>query len=127
MINEALPKSDDWYEHERVSYVRSKGLWVPYPYQARPATEFPAGPRTQLTPIPPRFFLVQQNNITILPVEEQVKCIEGMVDAAVVRASNQDKPKTFDEWIIRQMGAFYLLIDLSQEPSIWTVKLTRFS
>ena len=34
-INEALPKPDDWYEHERVSYVRSKGAWVPYPYQVR--------------------------------------------------------------------------------------------
>lgn len=34
-INEALPKPDDWYEHERVSYVRSKNVWVPYPYQVR--------------------------------------------------------------------------------------------
>jgi hypothetical protein len=33
VINEALPSPDDWYTHERVSYVRSKGLWVPYPYQ----------------------------------------------------------------------------------------------
>lgn len=32
-INQALPKEDDWYEHQRVSYVRSKGVWVPYPYQ----------------------------------------------------------------------------------------------
>lgn len=35
VINEALPKPEDWYTHERVSYVRSKGLWVPYPYQVR--------------------------------------------------------------------------------------------
>ncbi|KAL8281098.1 hypothetical protein RQP46_006456 [Phenoliferia psychrophenolica] len=99
VINEALPKSDDWYEHERVSYVRSKGLWVPYPYQ---------------------------NNITILPVEEQVKCIEGMVDAAVVRASNQDKPKTFDEWIIRQMGVG--LADLFMRPynfKVWATPTTE--
>ncbi|KAA8575506.1 hypothetical protein EYC84_004657 [Monilinia fructicola] len=27
-IDEALPKEDDWYTHERVSYVRCKNLWV---------------------------------------------------------------------------------------------------
>lgn len=28
-IAEALPKEEDWYEHQRVSYVRTKGVWVP--------------------------------------------------------------------------------------------------
>lgn len=46
-----------------------------------------------------------QNNITMLPVEDQVKCIEGMIDAAEVRARTADKPKNFDEWIVRMMGA----------------------
>lgn len=77
IINEALPKPEDWYEHERVSYVRSKNEWVPYPFQ---------------------------NNITILPVEDQVKCIEGMIDAADERSKAHDKPKNFDEWIMRMMG-----------------------
>lgn len=40
-INEALPKPDDWYEHERVSYVRSFDTWVPYPYQVSPAASHP--------------------------------------------------------------------------------------
>lgn len=40
----------DWYEHERVSYVRCKDTWVPYPFQ---------------------------NNITLLPVEEQTVSLIG--------------------------------------------------
>merc|ERR1711939_85794 len=76
-INEALPKPDDWYEHERVSYVRSFDTWVPYPYQ---------------------------NNIVMLPVEQQTKCIDGMIDAAEDRLRAKDKPTTFDEWIMRMMG-----------------------
>ena len=75
-LNEALPKADDWFTHERVSYVRSKGFWVPYPFQ---------------------------NNISMLPKEEQVVCMDGMIDAAVNFSTSQ-KPKTFDEWIIRMMG-----------------------
>jgi len=28
-INRALPGDDDWYEHQRVSYIRTGGAWVP--------------------------------------------------------------------------------------------------
>ncbi|RAL61491.1 hypothetical protein DID88_009420 [Monilinia fructigena] len=72
-IDEALPKEDDWYTHERVSYVRCKNLWVPYPFQ---------------------------NNISVLPKEEQVKCVDGMVDAALAARTATTKPKDFDEWIV---------------------------
>ncbi|KAL8280651.1 hypothetical protein RQP46_006974 [Phenoliferia psychrophenolica] len=99
VLNEALPKPEDWYEHQRVSYVRCKGLWVPYPLQ---------------------------NNISCLPVEDQVKCIEGMIDAAEQRARAQPKPKTFDEWIIRQMGAG--LADLFMRPynfKVWATPTTE--
>lgn len=75
-LNEALPGKDDWFTHERVSYVRCQGLWVPYPFQ---------------------------NNISMLPKEEQVICMDGMIDAAINFNVHQ-KPKTFDEWIIRMMG-----------------------
>jgi len=95
IINEALPNTDDWYEHQRVSYVRSKGNWVPYPYQ---------------------------NNISMLPVEEQTKCIDGMIDAAELRATTTTKPKNFDEWIIRMMGVG--LADLFMRPynfKVWAV------
>lgn len=45
-----------------------------------------------------------QNNISVLPTEDQVKCIEGMIDAAEVRIRAKDAPQTFDEWIMRMMG-----------------------
>ena len=66
-------------------------------------------PSTSLPPIETRnspliVHPARQNNITILPVEDQVKCIEGMIDAADVRAKSHDKPKNFDEWIMRMMG-----------------------
>lgn len=95
VINQALPEKDDWYEHERVSYVRSKECWVPYPYQ---------------------------NNISMLPVAEQAACIEGMIDAAELRAISKVKPKNFDEWILRMMGV--ALADLFMRPynfKVWAV------
>lgn len=76
-IEEALPKEDDWFDHQRISYVRYKGLWVPYPFQ---------------------------NNISMLPKEDQVAAIDGLIDAAMESAVTKSKPKNFDEWIVRQMG-----------------------
>ena len=29
VIAEALPNEKDWYNHQRVSYVRRKNIWVP--------------------------------------------------------------------------------------------------
>ncbi|PWN45067.1 putative UDP-galactopyranose mutase [Ceraceosorus guamensis] len=99
VIHEALPKDSDWYEHQRVSYVRSKNVWVPYPYQ---------------------------NNISVLPVEDQVKAIEGMIDAAEVRIRAKDAPKDFDEWILRQMGEG--IANLFMRPynfKVWAVPTTH--
>lgn len=53
---------------------------------------------------------VIQNNITMLPVDEQVKCISGMIDAAEIRARDPTKPKTFDEWIVRMMGTYLFVL-----------------
>ncbi|WFD29855.1 hypothetical protein MSPP1_000869 [Malassezia sp. CBS 17886] len=78
VLAEALPKDSDWYEHQRVSYVRRRDIWVPYPYQ---------------------------NNISVLPTDDQVQCLEGMIDAAEDRMRAREPPKTFDEWIMRMMGA----------------------
>ena len=95
VINEALPSDKDWYEHQRVSYVRSKGVWVP-------------------CELPPSLFLLAhsedfaldpyQNNITVLPVEDQIVCLEGMIDAAEERIRAKEPPSNFDEWIVRMMG-----------------------
>ncbi|PKI83103.1 hypothetical protein MVES1_002898 [Malassezia vespertilionis] len=98
VLNEALPEKDDWYEHQRVSYVRSRDVWVPYPYQ---------------------------NNISVLPTDDQVKCIDGMIDAMELRAQSTLSPKTFDEWIMRMMGIG--LADLFMRPynfKVWAVPTT---
>ncbi|KAH8690530.1 hypothetical protein BGW36DRAFT_432328 [Talaromyces proteolyticus] len=102
-LNEALPKSDDWYEHQRVSYVRYQGLWVPYPFQ---------------------------NNIAVLPKEEQVKCLSDLLDAALearVRPAT-DKPKNFDEWNIRNVGQ--RLNEIFMRPynfKVWAVPTSRMN
>ncbi|KAI9889761.1 MAG: hypothetical protein M1814_004963 [Vezdaea aestivalis] len=98
-IDEALPKEDDWYTHQRISYVRCKELWVPYPFQ---------------------------NNISMLPKEEQVKCMDGMIDAALEARVASTKPKDFDEWIVRMMGTG--IADLFMRPynyKVWAVPTTK--
>ncbi|KAI5291058.1 hypothetical protein KEM54_006492 [Ascosphaera aggregata] len=104
-LNEALPNpATDWYTHERVSYVRCQGQWVPYPFQ---------------------------NNISMLPKQEQVRCIEGMIDAALGAKVNaagggDNKPQNFDEWILRMMGVG--IADLFMRPynfKVWAVPTTK--
>ncbi|KAK8183289.1 UDP-galactopyranose mutase [Phyllosticta capitalensis] len=98
-INEALPNESDWYTHQRISYVRCKELWVPYPFQ---------------------------NNISMLPKEEQVKCMDGMIDAALEARVSNSKPKDFDEWIVRMMGTG--IADLFMRPynyKVWAVPTTK--
>ncbi|RPB20648.1 FAD/NAD(P)-binding domain-containing protein [Terfezia boudieri ATCC MYA-4762] len=76
-LDEALPNKSDWYTHQRVSYVRCKGNWVYYPFQ---------------------------NNILQLPKDDQVRCMNGLIDAALGARVATAKPKNFDEWILRMMG-----------------------
>jgi len=64
-----------WESHQRVSYVRIKERWVEYPFQ---------------------------NNLYNLPIDDQIECISGVIDAA--KARYDDKPTTFDEWILRVLG-----------------------
>jgi len=64
-----------WNSHQRVSYIRMKERWIEYPFQ---------------------------NNLYNLPVEEQIKCIDGLVDA--ITLYRDTKPITFDEWILKVMG-----------------------
>jgi protoporphyrinogen oxidase len=101
-IEEALPQEEDWFTHHRVSYVRCKNLWVPYPFQ---------------------------NNISVLPKQDQVDCLEGMVDAALeCRALAHKKLVAFDEWIMRTMGKG--LVDRfmrSYKFKVWAVPTTMVS
>ncbi|KAF7551043.1 hypothetical protein G7046_g7828 [Stylonectria norvegica] len=98
VIDEALPKEDDWYTHQRISYVRYKGLWVPYPFQ---------------------------NNISMLPKDDQVKCIDGLIDSALECRVANTKPKNFDEWILRMTGEG--IADIFMRPynyKVWAVPTT---
>lgn len=61
----------------RVTLIRMKNTWVPYPFQ---------------------------NNIVSLPQEDQINCINGLIEAKVSNAVATDKPANFDEWILRVMG-----------------------
>ncbi|KAM0719451.1 hypothetical protein Q7P37_005356 [Cladosporium fusiforme] len=98
-IDEALPKESDWYHHQRISYVRYKGQWVPYPFQ---------------------------NNISMLPKEDQVLCMDGMIDAALDARVATTKPKDFDEWIMRNVGEG--IADIFMRPynyKVWAVPTTK--
>ncbi|QIW99800.1 hypothetical protein AMS68_005318 [Peltaster fructicola] len=98
-IDEALPEDSDWYHHQRISYVRYKGLWVPYPFQ---------------------------NNVSMLPKEDQVVCLEGLIDAAIEARVANTKPKDFDEWILRNVG--HGLADIFMRPynyKVWAVPTTK--
>ena len=101
VLLEALPKPEDWFEHQRVSYCRYGGDWVPYPFQ---------------------------NNIAVLPKEEKARCMESLIDAALearVR-SPSDKPKNFDEWNARNVGE--RLTEIFMRPynfKVWAVPTTK--
>lgn len=64
----------------------------------------------------------------MLPKEEQVKCIDGMIDAALEARVSNTKPKDFDEWIVRMMGTG--IADLFMRPynyKVWAVPTTKVS
>lgn len=68
---------ENWATHQRVSYVRIFDRWVAYPFQ---------------------------NNISGLPLEHQITCINGLIEAKVSNALANKPPANFDEWIMRVMG-----------------------
>lgn len=58
----------------------------------------------------------------MLPKAEQVKCLDGMIDAALEARVANTKPKNFDEWIVRNMGEG--IADLFMRPynyKVWAV------
>lgn len=62
----------------------------------------------------------------MLPKEEQVKCMDGMIDAALEARVANIKPKDFDEWIVRMMGTG--IADLFMRPynfKVWAVPTTK--
>ncbi|KAL7798157.1 FAD/NAD(P)-binding domain-containing protein [Trichoderma ceciliae] len=98
-LDEALPRESDWFVHQRISYVRYKGLWVPYPFQ---------------------------NNISMLPKDDQVRCMDGLIDAVLEHRVANTKPKDFDEWIVRNTGTG--IADIFMRPynyKVWAVPTTK--
>jgi protoporphyrinogen oxidase len=62
----------------------------------------------------------------MLPEDDKVKCIDGMIDAALEARTAQNKPKDFDEWIVRMMGTG--IADLFMRPynyKVWAVPTTK--
>lgn len=62
----------------------------------------------------------------MLPKEDQVKCLDGMIDAALEARVSNTKPKDFDEWILRMMGSG--IADLFMRPynfKVWAVPTTK--
>lgn len=88
-----------WAVHERVSYVWTRQRWVPYPFQ---------------------------NNICSLPLEDQISCINGLIEAKVANAIAAKPPTTFDEWILRVMGEG--IANIFMRPynfKVWAVPTTH--
>jgi len=90
---------ENWAVHERVSYVWMKNRWIPYPFQ---------------------------NNICSLPMEDQINCINGLIEAKVSNALAKTAPVTFDDWILRVMGEG--LANIFMRPynfKVWAVPTTK--
>lgn len=62
----------------------------------------------------------------MLPKEEQVPCVDGLIDAALEARVSNTKPTNFDEWILRQMGVG--IADIFMRPynfKVWAVPTTK--
>lgn len=64
----------------------------------------------------------------MLPKEDQVAALDGLIDASLEAAVTKTKPKNFDEWIVRQMGTH--IADIFMRPynfKVWAVPTTAVS
>ena len=62
----------------------------------------------------------------MLPKQEQVQCMDGMIDAALEARVANTRPKNFDEWIVRMMGVG--IADIFMRPynfKVWAVPTTK--
>lgn len=79
--------------------MRYKGVWVPYPFQ---------------------------NNLAVVPKDDQVKMVEGLIDASLEARVANTKPKDFDDWILRNVGVG--IADAFMRPynyKVWAVPTTK--
>jgi len=64
----------------------------------------------------------------MLPKDDQVLCLEGMIDAAMESRVVTQKPKDFDEWIMRNVGEG--IANIFMRPynyKVWAVPTTKVS
>lgn len=64
----------------------------------------------------------------MLPKDDQVICLNTMIDAALDRRSSVKKPENFDQWIVANMGEG--IADLFMRPynyKVWAVPTTDVS
>jgi protoporphyrinogen oxidase len=62
----------------------------------------------------------------MLPKDDQVKCIDGLIDAAMATRVATTKPQDFDEWIVRACGEG--VADIFMRPynfKVWAVPTTK--
>lgn len=62
----------------------------------------------------------------MLPKDDQVLCLEGMIDAAMEARVANTKPKDFDEWIMRNVGEG--IANIFMRPynyKVWAVPTTK--
>jgi protoporphyrinogen oxidase len=75
---DGLLGEDGWLEHDRESWVRMAGAWVPYPFQ---------------------------NNVHRLPPEQRAACLDGLIGAALAAAAGSAPPPAhFGEFVARTFG-----------------------
>ena len=84
-MQEAL--GDDWFDHERESWVWLKNRFVPYPFQ---------------------------NNLHRLDPDDRWACVKGLLDAARRAQTATEKPKNFGEWMLATMGEG--IVELFMKP-----------
>lgn len=64
----------------------------------------------------------------MLPKDDQVRCLDGLIDAAIEHRVSNTKAKNFDEWIMRQMGEG--VANIFMRPynyKVWAVPTTDVS
>jgi protoporphyrinogen oxidase len=62
----------------------------------------------------------------MLPKDDQVLCLETLIDAALEARVAVTKPKDFDEWILRNVGEH--LANIFMRPynyKVWAVPTTK--
>ncbi len=62
----------------------------------------------------------------MLPKEDQVVCMDGLIDSALECRVANTKPKNFDEWILRMTGEG--IADIFMRPynyKVWAVPTSK--